>query len=184
MHWFVQVMYQLGVCELSGAYLAWLTQGRDFGCKPIAFDANFYNDVIVAEVERFWTDCIVGGKEPPLADVGDVLLKYPRQSEGKAVVASPEIVERWQELKETNAEIKRLTAIKEDAEAAMKLALGDAEMLVAPGDNERPQHILATWKAGANTEKFDQKALAAKEPEVYGRYLISAPAPRRFMVKQ
>ncbi len=183
MHWFVQVMYQLGVCELDAAYLAWLTQGRDFGCAPIRFDADFYRDVIVAEVERFWTDYVLGGKEPPLSDVGDVLLKYPRQYDGKAVVATPELVERCQELKETNAEIKRLTKVKENAEEAIKLALGDAEALVLQGDSEHPQKVLATWKAGADTSKLDQKALAAQEPEVYGRYIVNTPAPRRFLLK-
>lgn len=184
MHWFVQVMYQLGVCELEAAYLAWLTQGRDFGCAPIRFDKDFYRDVILSEIERFWTDYVLGGKEPPLSDVGDVLLKYPRQYDGKSVVASPELVERWQELKETNTEIRRLTKVKEDAEAAIKLALCDAEALVLPGDGEHPQRVLATWKAGTDTAKFDQEALEKCEPEVYGKYLVKTTAPRRFMLKQ
>ena len=182
-YWFVQIMYQLGVCELELAANAWLTQGRSFGYKWISFDRDFYKDVIEAEVERFWVDNVLGDKEPALADIGDVLLKYPRQEEGKAISASDELVDKYNELKETNAEIKRLTAIKESAEEYIKMSMLDAESVVLPATVETPARTLFTWKATKPSEKFDVTAFKAENEELYAKYLRTQGGGRRFAIK-
>ncbi len=182
-HWFVQVMYQLGVCELDKATIAWLTQGREFGYKWLEFDKEFFNDVIVAEVERFWIDNILGGKEPALMDIQDVLTKYPRHREGLCVDATDELIETYNELKETNAEIKRLTALKSAAEEKIKLAMGEAEMIVIPATNDNPQKTLASWRASKESEKFDADLFKTENPEMYAKYLHTVQGSRRFMLR-
>lgn len=182
-YWFVQIMYQLGVCELETAANAWLTQGRSFGYKWLSFDREFYNEVIVAEVERFWTDNVLGGKEPALADIGDVLLKFPKQEAGKSINASDELLDRYNELKETNAEIKRLTAIKEAAEEYIKMSMLDAESVVLPATDETPSRTLCTWKATKASEKFDLAAFKAENEELYAKYLREQDGVRRFSIK-
>lgn len=181
--WFSQVIYQLGVCEMEQAYLAWLISGRDFGFKRITFDKDFYNDVIVAEVERFWTDAIVGGREPALVNVEDIRMKYPLHEPGKMVEATPELLEKYDTLVATNAEIKRLSEIKAEAEEALKFAIGDAEGLIAPGAAGGRARTLATWKAPKPSEKFDEKAFAEANPELHSRYLTTAQGSRRFSLK-
>lgn len=178
MTWFCQVMYQLGVCELNDAYIAWLTQGRDFGCKHLSFDKDFYNDVIVAEIERFWKDNIIGGKEPALVNIDDVMLKFPKQITGKSVSATDDILDKYNTLVETNAEIKRLTAIKSDAESAIKLAMEDAESLV-----DGTARTLVTWKAAKDSTKFNEKEFSAKYPQMYQEFLVTSAGSRRFVVK-
>ena len=103
-YWFTQVSYQLGVTELNRAYLAWLTQGRSFDYKIINFDPDFFA-FIAEEVERFWVDCVLGGMEPALSNLSDVLIKYPRHEEGKSKVADIELIDMWAELKDINTEI-------------------------------------------------------------------------------
>lgn len=181
--WFSQVMYQLGVCEMPQGYLAWLTQGRDFGCKHIAFDKDFYNDVIVSEIERFWVDNILGQKEPTLASLDDVKLRYPRHEAGRFIEATPEMIEQYETLKSTSAEIKRLTDIKTEAENALKIAIGEAEGIVAPATLESSARTLVTWKASKDSRKFNEKAFAAENAGLYESYLETVAGSRRFLVK-
>lgn len=181
--WFTQVMYQLGVCEMNQAYLAWLTQGRDFGYKHIAFDADFYNDVIVPAVEKFWVDNILADKEPDLINVEDVKLKYPIHNIGKTVEASEELLDRYNTLVDVNRQIKQLSEVKAEAEDALKFALQDAESIIVPATQETSFRTLVTWKAAKGSTKFDEKAFAAENPEMYARYQRYVQGSRRFMVK-
>ena len=181
--WFSQVMYQLGVCEMEQAYLAWLTQGRDFGCKNIRFDADFYGDVIVPEVEKFWKDNILGGIEPALVNIEDVKLKYPQHESGKALEASEELLEKYYTLVETNRQIKLLSEIKAEAEDALKFALKDAESIVAPATKDEPFKTLVTWKTSKASTRFDEGAFAKDNPELYAQYMRNVQGSRRFAIK-
>ena len=181
--WFTQVMYQLGVCEMNQAYLAWLTQGRDFGYKHIAFDKEFYTDVIVAEIEKFWVDNILGDQEPTLINIEDVKLKYPIHSVGKTVDASEELIDKYNTLVDVNAQIKQLSAIKAEAENAIKFALQDAECLVIPATQEQSFKTLATWKTAKESSKFDEKTFAKENPDLYASYMVTTLGSRRFMLK-
>lgn len=180
--WFVQVEYQMHVTRIRKTYLAWLTQGRDFGYKPLNYDADL-GAMIEEVVEQFWVDCVVGGKEPALTTVGDVLIKYPKHSEGKKVIATDELVGAWSELKDTNAEIKRLEAVKEALEEKIKTAMLDAESLVVAASQDSPERTLATWKASKPSMRFNADALKAEQPEVYAKYLSETAGSRRFSCK-
>lgn len=182
-YWFLQVSYQLLVTGIRMAYIAWLTAGRDYGFKPIYYDEDFAK-FIAEEVERFWVDCIIGGREPGLMNVQDVLIKFPKQEEGKIAVAPDNIVEVWAELKDTNDEIKRLQAKKEECENAIKMAMMDAERLVIPATNDNPEErTLCTWKATKASKKFDVDALKNEAPEIYAKYLKDTEGSRRFACK-
>lgn len=177
--WFCQLQMNLGVAELEYGSLAWLISGRDFGYRDFTFDRDFF-DWMVEEVTRFWVDCVLGGKEPALANVRDLLIKFPKSVAGKAVDATTEIYEKWENLREVNAEIRRLQAVKDEAEEAIKMALGDAESLVSPSDAK----VLATWKSGKkDRESFNEKLFAAEHPDLYAQYIVTSPASRRFACK-
>ena len=184
-YWFCQVVYQLHVTRIPMAYIAWLIQGRDFGYKPIYYEkAKDFAEVMAEEVERFWVDCVVGGKEPPLVNIQDVLIKFPKQTDGKKVYADDELINVWSELKDTNADIKRLQTRKEELETSLKASMLDAERLViAPADGEVEEKTLCTWKAVNASPKFDANALKTAEPEVYAKYLRNVEGGRRFAVK-
>lgn len=177
--WFVQVMYQLGVCEMDQAYLAWLSQGRDFGYKQIRFDKDLFNDVIVAEIDKFWKDNILGDQEPALISVDDVKIKYPIHSAGKSIDASEELQETCNQLLDVNAQIKELDKKKTEFEDALKFAMADSESIISPSSGK----VLATWKASKSSLKFDEKTFAAENPELYKKYLNETQGSRRFSCK-
>lgn len=180
--WFCQVQMNLGVAELEKASLAWLISGRDFGYRDIWFDKDFFT-FIEEEVERFWVDCVLGGKEPPLVNIQDVLIKYPKHSEDKKVYADTGIVNAWAELKDTNEEIKRLQSVKESLEDTIKASMLDAERLVTMAEDGIDERTLATWKAGKASQKFDAETFRKEQPEMYARYLKEVQGSRRFLLK-
>lgn len=181
-YWFCQTSYQMHVTRIRTAYVAWLTQGRDFGYKMLSYDKDFCL-FIEEEVERFWTDCVIGGKEPALTNVSDVLIKYPKHEEGKKMLASGELIDVWSELHDTNAEIKRLEAIKTSLEETIKASMLDAERLVIPATATSPEKTIATWRASKDSLKFDTEALKTAEPATYSKYLKTVAGARRFSLK-
>lgn len=181
-HWFAQLQYQLGVAEYTQGSLAWLTMGREFGYRDFEFDADFFS-FMTEEVTRFWTDNIQGGKEPLLMNVDDVLLRNPRHIAGKAVEADAELVEQCRILKELKEELAALDTRKKEIETTLKMAMGDAEALVAPAEGRGKPQILATWKAAKDSLKFDEKKLEAEMPDIYCHFRVKQPGSRRFLLK-
>lgn len=181
-HWFAQLQYQLGVAELPQGALAWLTMGRSFGYRDFEFDQEFF-DYMAEEVTRFWVDNIQGKQEPLLMNVDDVLLRNPRHVVGKSVQADPELAENCRILKEIKEELAALDTRKKELEAIIKMAMGDAEALVAPADGISRPLVLATWKVAKDSLKFDEKKLAAEMPDVYASFQFTQPGSRRFLLK-
>ncbi len=181
-HWFAQLQYQLGVAELPQGALAWLTMGRSFGYRDFDFDKEFF-DYMSEEVTRFWVDNILGKREPLMRNVDDVLLRNPRHAVGKSVEADAELAQNCRILKELKEELAALDTRKKELEAAIKMAMGDAEALVAPSDGYGRPQILATWKAAKDSVKFDEKKLAEEMPDVYASYQFKQAGSRRFILK-
>lgn len=181
-YWFLQVCYQMHVTRIPTAHLAWLIQGREFGFKKLYYDKDFCQ-FIEEEVTRFWVDCIKGDREPALSNVQDVLIKFPKHTEGKKAYASDDVIQMWTELKDANTEIKRLAAIKEELESRLKESMLDAESLVIAGDKETPEKTICTWKASKSSLKFDVDSFKTAEPETFAKYLRETEGSRRFTCK-
>lgn len=181
-HWFAQLQYQLGVAELPQGALAWLTMGRKFGYRDFEFDPEFFA-YITEEVTRFWMDNIIGKQEPLMMTVDDVLLRNPKHIVGKAIEADGELQENCRVLKEVKEELSELDRRKKELEAAIKMAMGDAEALVAPADGRGKPQILATWKAAKDSVKFNESRFAQENPDTYASYKETMPGSRRFLLK-
>lgn len=175
-HWFCQVQYQLGVAELTQGSLAWLTQGREFGYRDIAFSPDFFG-WLCEEVERFHTDNIIGGREPDPISAGDILLKYSRHTDGKFVETTDEVFGAYTQLKDVRRGLAELERRKEELEEKIKLAFGDAEGLTYQGVT------LATWKAPKPSPKFDAKGFCAACPDLAAEYTREQQGARRLLLK-
>lgn len=177
-HWFCQLQYQLGVCEYSHGALAWIYLGRrEFGMLPTEFDAEFF-EFLVEQVDEFWTRYIVGNEEPPAYNVEDVVLKYPRHTLGKTVQATNDVVAACAQLADVNEQLKAVKEQKERLEADIKMAMSDAEAIVAPDDT-----VLATWRAPKPAPRFDAKRFKAEMPDLYNQYCTEEQGSRRFILK-
>lgn len=175
-HWFCQVQYQLGVSGYENGSLAWLCKGREFGYKDITLVPDFYG-WMVEEVDRFWTDNIIGNIEPEAQDVSDVLLKFNRHTDGKIIETSDDIFTACNDLKALKEQIAQLDSQKEELESKIKLGFGDAEGISYGGQT------IATWKAPKPSEKFDSKAFAQAHPELAKEFMTEYQGARRFLLK-
>lgn len=175
-HWFCQVQMNLGIAGYTQGSLAWLTQGRDFGYRDIEFSPDFFA-WLVEEVERFWTDYVVGGREPEATEVSDILLKYNRHTDGKIVEVSPDVFDQYAELKDLKSQISELEGRKKALEDKIKVAFADAEAITFGGET------LATWKAAKDSLKFDEKAFREANPELYNQYVKPVAGSRRLLLK-
>lgn len=175
-HWFCQVQYQLGVAELQHGSLAWLTAGREFGYKDLAFIPDFY-EWLIDEVDRFWVDNVQGLQEPIAINASDVLLKYAQHTNGKVIEADTATYEAYSALIAVRKDIAALESQKADLENKIKLFIGDAESISYAGQT------LATWKAPKPSSKFDAKAFQADHPDLAQPYINTAQGARRFIIK-
>lgn len=175
-HWFVQVQYQLGVAGYQHGSLAWLTQGRNFGYKDLAFVPDFFA-WLVEEVDKFWVDNIQAKQEPTAANVQDILLKYNRHTDGKIVEVNDEIFAAYQDLKAVKDELSAIEEKKTALEEKIKLGFGDAEAISYAGQT------LATWKAPKPSNKFDAKAFTAAHPDLAKEFTFQTQGARRFLLK-
>lgn len=175
-HWYCQVMYQLGVAGISEGSIAWLTQGRDFGYKDIKFDQSLYEEII-EQVDRFYIDNIIGGKEPDLINLDDVLSKYPTHTSGKSIEVEDDVYEAWNELRKVRIDLETLNNAKEKLEMKVKEAFRDAEAITYGNK------VLATFKAPKASTKFNQAAFAAAHPELVQQFTMSYTPKRRFLIK-
>jgi len=180
-HWFVQLMYQLGVMGLEQGSLAWLTRGRKFGYLDVHFDADLYA-YMVEKLEKFWVDCINGDKVPEAVSIDDINIMFPK-STGKALEATEEMVERVTSLRSVKMQIDTLTSQKKEIEDAIKMAMTDCDSLVLPGSEEANPRILCTYKSAKDSMKFDEKRFAEEHPDIYQQYLHSVSGSRRFLLK-
>lgn len=175
-YWFTQVQYQLGVAEMTKGSIAWLTQGRAFGYKNLDFVPDFFA-WLDDEVSKFWHDCVLGGKEPDLINLDDMLIKYRRHAPGKAIEVGDDILDAYHALKGVKADLDPLLKRKEELEEQIKMAFGDAEAIQFGGET------LATFKAPKDSMKFDSKAFQAAHPDLYSQFSTPTPGARRFLLK-
>jgi putative phage-type endonuclease len=175
-NWFLQLQYQLGVAELEYGALAWLTSGRDFGCKNFAFVPDLYG-WMCDNVEKFWMDNILGDKEPEIVSIQDIQTKYVMHMAGKVIQGNNEFFDDCLALKEVKEKIKELEGKKHIFEDAIKTFIKDAEAVMYGGE------IVATWKSPKDTEKLDSNRLFADHPELKDKYTVSVPGARRLLIK-
>lgn len=177
-YWFVQVQMNLGVAGYTQGSLAWLSaaKGFEFGYQDFKFNPEFFA-WLKEETMRFWTDNIIGKKEPPAVSVQDVLLRYNRHTAGKMVECSDEVFEAYQSLKGVRKEIKELEERESTLEDRIKMAFEDAEALTYGGDT------IATWKAPKASPKFDAKAFQAAHPDLAAQFMVTSQGARRFLLK-
>jgi len=181
MHWYCQLMYQIGVMNYQQGSLAWLTRGRKFDYKDIVFDADFYA-YMVEQLTKFWVDYIQGDKEPPATSIEDVCLKFPR-SIGKAIEANDEVMEAVNNLKMVKTQIDELNKQKKEAEDLIKTFMADSDTLCLAGTKESNPVVVATWKTAKDTQKFNEKLFATEHADIYGQYMQNVTGSRRFLLK-
>ena len=143
-----QVQYQMHITGVHVCYLCWLVCGRTYGHARVEYDPEFAG-WLVTEVDRFWNESVIGGKEPELTTVDDFAFKGSEP--GKTVEADNEAVMQLISLRILNEILDQKETEVNDMKDSIKLFMGNAESIVYEGN------VLATWKTGARGRAFRLK---------------------------
>lgn len=130
----VQLQHELAVLGYQWGSLAVLIGGQKFLWTDVERDERFIERMTVAEA-AFWTR--LQAQEPPPVDGSDaardaIAALHPREAPGLTVALPPE-ADTWDAIRQAAcAEIERQTALKQEAENALKHLIGDAEVGTLP----------------------------------------------------
>lgn len=145
-NYLAQCQYQMLVTGIHKCELAWLTSGRYFDHAAIEYDPEFA-EWLGAEVDKFYNECVLGGREPDLISVADFVFKGS-EPETK-VEADEEALKDIEELRSVNERISELEGEQESLKERIQLFMGQNEGLVSPDGT-----LLATWKSGKRGRTF------------------------------
>lgn len=143
-----QVQYQMHVTGIHVCYLCWLVRGLSYGHARIRYDKDFA-EWLVENVDRFWNDCVIGGKEPELISVQDFNMKGSEP--GTTIEADEKAMTQLMLLRTTNQLIAEKERQAEEVKDQLKLYMQEAETLTYEG---KPY---ATWKSGSRGRQFRLK---------------------------
>ena len=174
-HYYIQCLHYMTVCDVDAWYIAVLIFGREFKYYRMERDEEMIADLIRIE-QDFWQNYVLKGQMPSpdgskLAD--SVIAEYYKQTIAETIPLTGfnEKIKRRQELSEI---IGKMDTEKRQIEQELKLYLGEAEI----AENEQYR---VSWKA-VHSNRLDEKRLKEEEPEIYEKYKKSVLS-RRFTVK-
>jgi putative phage-type endonuclease len=159
-----QVQWQMFVTGLDRGFVVALIGGNRLHVHELEADPAAHAEMF--QVSQEWWDRHVVSGEPPQVEAADNALLaslWPTSTE-KAVEVDPELVA---ELRAARAGAKVAEARKDEAEARLKAALGDADTAVCDG------RVAATWRTQSST-RVDVTRLRAAEPEVAARFTTTS----------
>ena len=158
MHYLAQCAHYLALTNAPRCDVPVLIAGSDFRVYRVARDATVCANLIAREVE-FWRKHVEAGVPPPPVNSQEANRRW-REVTGKVIAVTGELLGLLNDLASARAEQKKLDAVTEKIELAIKVSLGDASAIVDESGNP-----LATWKTQTSS-RLDQKLLAATYPEV------------------
>lgn len=149
----IQMQGYLLLTGAQTAYVAALVPGPELKIYTIAADTGLQG-LICNGIEEFWWH-VQNDAPPAVATDEDAVRRWPQHQDGIAVTADSVALSTWRELRELNSRIKELEVARDVCELALKVAIGDAEVLLDA--NGKP---LCTWKT-QTSRRVDPAALKA-----------------------
>ena len=147
-YYLAQCQYQMHVTGIHVCYLCWLVRGLTYGHARIEYDKEFA-EWLIENVDRFYLECVKGGKEPELITVSDFTIKgsTPDTSVEADAEALAQILSLRTLVIDYKAKEKEIDAYKD----SIKLYMGENESLMHEGK------VLATWKTDSRSRTLRLK---------------------------
>jgi putative phage-type endonuclease len=172
-----QVQHYLNVTGLKWGYAAPMLDG--WNLKPVRIERD--EKLIKMMTDRllgFWYDNVMLKIPPEPSTEEELKSLYPASAEDVGLIASDQLIETIEELREVRKAYEAMKTRKEELEFEIKKVMKNAEVIY---DHEN--NVLVSWKGGKPTERFDVKKLRESEPEIYKKYCEPSATARRFLVK-
>lgn len=163
LHYQIQCLHYMYVCNADAWYIAVLIYGREFKYYRIERDDEMLADLVRIE-QDFWENHVMKRilPEPDGSKLAySVIAEYFKKSKAGTIPLDGfnEKLERRQELKE---DIEKLDAEKKKIEQELKIYLGEAEQ----AENESYR---VSWKP-VSSSRIDESRLKEEQPEIYAKY--------------
>lgn len=170
----LQCQHYLIVSKRTNVDIAVLIGGSDFRLYHVKEDKEL-QAMMLAEYAKFW-DKVVQRIPPQTISYADSLARF-RQSNGKEIEATPEILRLTQELKDCKKNIDDLTQLSEEIKSKISSYMGENEILTFA---EQP---LVSWKMSKARISFDTNKLKLDNPAIYQQYAKAGKETRTFLIK-
>lgn len=165
-YWYVQVMYQLGVCGCPYGYIAWLDSNLDVDFERIDFCQEDY-DAICKVVDHYWLNHVLTDVAPQPTSEEDYASVFPHHQEGKSITLTEEEIQQVMLYKKLSEDIKSLQSQLDDLKFSFISKIQDAEYATDASGSK-----LFSYKSKS---EFDEQALLAADPETYRKFLVTQP---------
>ena len=149
-----QVQYQMHITGIHVCYLCWLVRGVTYGHARIEYDEEFAN-WLVENVDKFYLECVKGGKEPELISVSDFTIKG--SDPDTVIECDKEALAQILSLRTLNIDYKAKEKEIDAYKDSIKLYMGQMESLTYEGK------VLATWKTDSRSRTLRLKDKAIDE---------------------
>ena len=173
----LQGQHYLAVTDYNGVYYAVLIGGNTFKWTYMPRDEAIISMLVRTE-RGFWAHVQDG--VPPQPDGSKACVElmaklYPSSVPMSKIELPATAVDLIHQYKEADEQLDRLTALKQEAGNRLKDMLGNNEIGTI-GENS------ISWKT-CKQNRFDSKAFAVEQPDLYARY-VRESSHRRFIVKK
>jgi len=175
-HWYLKIIWDMGVTQKKEGVIAWLERGLRFKHSDVQFDEELFAHMLTAAID-FWTEHVDKKIPPKAVTHSDIKSIFRRHCEMKFVPADEQSYHEVQRMKLLKDEKKFIEGELQNIQSSLELLMGDAEGLTY-GDK-----ILATWKCDDGMKKFNETNFKNENPEIYQKYLSEVEGKRRFILK-
>lgn len=164
----MQVQHYMAVTGAEKAHIAAIVGGNHFFHHVVERDEDMIREIIEME-KKFWEENVLAGIEPT-ADGSEATTAYLNEtyalSNGNSMQLPQEALSFFEEYDELTKQISELNTSKEAVCNRLKAYLKENESGYV---GERR----ISWKE-VQTNRFDQKKLAAEHPDIYQNYVKSS----------
>ena len=167
----IQVQHYMLITAIPVADVAVLIGGSDFRIYEVPAEPELM-ELMIEKETGFWSRVINRDPPEPIT-YQDMLLKYGRTSKESRVQADAVAIAAVARLKE----IKAIAKEEDELKTVIMAAFGESDTLM---DNNK---VLATWKAGNGSKRFNAKLFEAENPELYKKYIVRSEPTRRLLLK-
>jgi putative phage-type endonuclease len=170
-----QAAYYAAICNVPKVDIAVLIGGQDFRIYTYKKNEEVENKLIKRAC-KFWNEHIVPRIPPEPRDLKDVAELYP-VSNGKAITADIEIIDKVHYLKQLKVQENVLTEEIKKVQLSIKNYMKDNEVLT---DGEK---ALVTWKNTNPRTGFDVDKFKKEHEDIFIQYSKAGNVLRPFIIK-
>ncbi|HPS93892.1 MAG TPA: YqaJ viral recombinase family protein [Deltaproteobacteria bacterium] len=181
-HYLIQLMHEIAVTGLKWGALVVLIGGNEWRSYEFDRDEDLIS-LIIEKESAFWHENVLKRIPPdPTGASLEVLGRMYKQDNGKSITLYDDAIGKAiTSYLDAKAHLDRYTKQKEDSEAIIKSAMGDAAQgIYQAGDTM----FGISWSSVKGRVGFDAKTFEQENPELYKKYVKTGASYRRFMVKE